>query len=124
MFSKILDLDLKWHLLRKTGEVTRILDRGTSAIQNTLSTGAPGPDPVQPWSPGLAVSCSMPHALFLGQREPACLRCGGMRHWRPQPSLLCVITLRSASVPDAREGSHTHGLMVPVTGLAKSQRGC
>ena len=41
MFGKILDLDLKWHLLRKTGEVTRILDRGTSAIQNTLSTGAP-----------------------------------------------------------------------------------
>jgi hypothetical protein len=39
MFSKILDLDLRWHLLRKTGEVTRILDRGTSAIQNTLSTG-------------------------------------------------------------------------------------
>lgn len=42
MFGKILDLDLKWHLLRKTGEVTRIIDRGTSAIQNVLSTGAPG----------------------------------------------------------------------------------
>ena len=40
MFGKILDLDLKWHLLRKTGEVTRIMDRGTNAIQSVLSTGA------------------------------------------------------------------------------------
>lgn len=39
MFSKTMDLDLKWHLMRKTGEVTRIMDRGTSAIQNVLSTG-------------------------------------------------------------------------------------
>ena len=39
MFGKILDLDLKWHLLRKTGEVTRIMDRGTNAIQSVLSTG-------------------------------------------------------------------------------------
>ncbi|BDA42838.1 ATP-binding cassette sub-family B member 6, mitochondrial [Coccomyxa sp. Obi] len=39
VFSKTLDLDLRWHLMRKTGEVTRIMDRGTSAIQNVLSTG-------------------------------------------------------------------------------------
>lgn len=39
MFSKTMDLDLRWHLMRKTGEVTRIMDRGTSAIQNVLSTG-------------------------------------------------------------------------------------
>lgn len=40
MFAKTMDLDLRWHLMRKTGEVTRIMDRGTSAIQNVLSTGA------------------------------------------------------------------------------------
>ncbi len=34
----MLDLDLHYHLHRKTGEVMRILDRGTSAIQNILST--------------------------------------------------------------------------------------
>ena len=39
LFSKTLDLDLRWHLMRKTGEVTRIMDRGTYAIQNVLSTG-------------------------------------------------------------------------------------
>ncbi len=39
MFQKAMDLDLRWHLMRKTGEVTRIMDRGTSAIQQVLSTG-------------------------------------------------------------------------------------
>lgn len=38
LFAHTLDLDLKFHLLRKTGEVTRIMDRGTSALQNILST--------------------------------------------------------------------------------------
>ncbi|CAL8467522.1 g7060 [Coccomyxa elongata] len=38
LFSKTLDLDLRWHLMRKTGEVTRIMDRGTNAIQSVLST--------------------------------------------------------------------------------------
>ena len=33
-----LDLDLRFHLHRKTGEVTRILDRGGNALQNILST--------------------------------------------------------------------------------------
>ena len=38
LFAHTLDLDLKFHLLRKTGEVTRIMDRGTNALQNILST--------------------------------------------------------------------------------------
>ena len=38
LFAHTLRLDLKFHLMRKTGEVTRQLDRGTSAIQNVLST--------------------------------------------------------------------------------------
>ena len=41
MFQKAMDLDLRWHLMRKTGEVTRVMDRGTSAIQQVLSTGEP-----------------------------------------------------------------------------------
>ena len=31
-------VDLRFHLLRKTGELTRTLDRGTSAVQTLLST--------------------------------------------------------------------------------------
>eukprot|EP00873_Tetraselmis_striata_P028768 jgi/Tetstr1/449032/TSEL_003800.t1 len=37
LFTKMLDLDLSFHLKRKTGEVMRVMDRGTSAIQNLLS---------------------------------------------------------------------------------------
>jgi len=37
IFVKTMDLDLNFHLKRKTGEVMRIMDRGTSAIQNLLS---------------------------------------------------------------------------------------
>ena len=33
-----LGLDLRFHLHRKTGEVTRIMDRGTNALQSILST--------------------------------------------------------------------------------------
>ena len=33
-----LDLDLNFHLHRKTGELTRIMDRGTNSIQSILST--------------------------------------------------------------------------------------
>lgn len=38
LFGHTLDLDLKFHLMRKTGEVTRVMDRGTSALQNIVST--------------------------------------------------------------------------------------
>ncbi|GBF99523.1 hypothetical protein Rsub_11957 [Raphidocelis subcapitata] len=38
VFSHVLDLDLSFHLNKKTGEVTRVVDRGTAAIQNVLST--------------------------------------------------------------------------------------
>lgn len=38
MFGHVLDLDLSFHLSRKTGEVTKVVDRGTAAIQNVLST--------------------------------------------------------------------------------------
>lgn len=38
MFEHLLYLDLSYHLKRKTGETTRIIDRGTNAMQNLLST--------------------------------------------------------------------------------------
>jgi len=38
VFVHTLDLDLNFHLHRKTGEVTRIMDRGTNSIQSILST--------------------------------------------------------------------------------------
>ena len=38
VFAHVLDLDLSFHLKRKTGEVTKVVDRGTAAIQNVLST--------------------------------------------------------------------------------------
>ncbi|GMH33510.1 hypothetical protein BSKO_01344 [Bryopsis sp. KO-2023] len=38
LFSHVLNLDLKYHLERKTGEVIRVMDRGTAAIQSVLST--------------------------------------------------------------------------------------
>lgn len=38
VFGHVLDLDLSFHLSRKTGEVTKVVDRGTAAIQNVLST--------------------------------------------------------------------------------------
>ncbi len=38
LFQHVLNLDLKFHLMRKTGEVMRVMDRGTSSIQSILST--------------------------------------------------------------------------------------
>lgn len=38
VFSHIMDLDLNFHLHKKTGEVTKMVDRGTDAMQNILST--------------------------------------------------------------------------------------
>jgi len=38
IFVHTLDLDLNFHLHRKTGELTRIMDRGTNSIQSILST--------------------------------------------------------------------------------------
>ncbi|KAI8474748.1 MAG: ABC transporter type 1, transmembrane domain-containing protein [Monoraphidium minutum] len=37
VFGHLLALDLHWHLHRKTGQVMRILDRGTTSIQDTVS---------------------------------------------------------------------------------------
>ena len=37
MFSHLHRLSLRWHLSRKTGEVLRIMDRGTSSINGLLS---------------------------------------------------------------------------------------
>jgi len=37
-FAHVLGMDLRYHLMRKTGELTRVLDRGSSAVQNLLST--------------------------------------------------------------------------------------
>ena len=36
LFGHIHDLSLRWHLSRKTGEVLRIMDRGTSSINSLL----------------------------------------------------------------------------------------
>ena len=38
LFDHMLDLDLRFHLMRKTGEVSKIIDRGTDAMQAKLST--------------------------------------------------------------------------------------
>ena len=38
LFQHVLNLDLKFHLMRKTGEVMRVMDRGTYSIQSILST--------------------------------------------------------------------------------------
>ncbi|CAH8549655.1 unnamed protein product [Schistosoma margrebowiei] len=37
LFKHIQRLSLKWHLSRKTGEVLRVMDRGTASISNILS---------------------------------------------------------------------------------------
>merc|ERR1719513_426675 len=37
MFSHLHRLSLRWHLSRKTGEVLRIMDRGTNSINGLLS---------------------------------------------------------------------------------------
>ncbi|KAL6753380.1 mitochondrial half-size ABC transporter [Haematococcus lacustris] len=38
IFKHVMDLDLGFHLSRKTGEVTKQVDRGTNAMQNILAT--------------------------------------------------------------------------------------
>jgi len=38
VFSHVMDLDLGFHLTRKTGEVIKQIERGTNAMQNILST--------------------------------------------------------------------------------------
>ena len=37
LFSHLHGLSLRWHLGRKTGEVLRVMDRGTDSINNLLS---------------------------------------------------------------------------------------
>lgn len=37
LFKHLHDLPLRWHLSRKTGEVLRVMDRGTDSINNLLS---------------------------------------------------------------------------------------
>lgn len=37
VFRHIHSLSLRWHLTRKTGEVIRIMDRGTDSINNLLN---------------------------------------------------------------------------------------
>ncbi|KAJ0176593.1 hypothetical protein K1T71_007772 [Dendrolimus kikuchii] len=37
LFKHLHDLPLRWHLSRKTGEVLRVMDRGTDSIDNLLS---------------------------------------------------------------------------------------
>lgn len=37
LFKHLHSLSLRWHLSRKTGEVLRIMDRGTDSITNLLN---------------------------------------------------------------------------------------
>jgi ATP-binding cassette, subfamily B (MDR/TAP), member 6 len=37
VFSHLHDLSLSWHLTRKTGEVLRIVDRGTDSVDSLLN---------------------------------------------------------------------------------------
>lgn len=37
LFRHLHDLSLRWHLARKTGEVLRVMDRGTDSINNLLN---------------------------------------------------------------------------------------
>lgn len=37
LFSHLHGLSLRWHLARKTGEVLRVMDRGTDSINNLLN---------------------------------------------------------------------------------------
>jgi hypothetical protein len=53
VFGHVLDLDLSFHLSRKTGEVTKVVDRGTAAIQNVLSTILFSIAPQVRYTPGL-----------------------------------------------------------------------
>jgi hypothetical protein len=43
VFGHLLDLDHAFHLHRKTGQIMRILDRGTSSIQASRALTRPGP---------------------------------------------------------------------------------
>lgn len=42
LFSHLHDLSLRWHLGRRTGEVLRIVDRGTSSVTGLLRCQARG----------------------------------------------------------------------------------
>lgn len=37
LFAHLHGLSLRWHLSRKTGEVLRVMDRGTDSINNLLN---------------------------------------------------------------------------------------
>lgn len=37
LFAHLHNLSLRWHLARKTGEVLRVMDRGTDSINNLLN---------------------------------------------------------------------------------------
>lgn len=37
LFAHLHSLSLRWHLARKTGEVLRVMDRGTDSINNLLN---------------------------------------------------------------------------------------
>lgn len=64
VFSHVLDLDLSFHLSRKTGEVTKVVDRGTAAIQNVLSTILFQIAPQVRWA--AVLDFSVPVCCFLG----------------------------------------------------------
>lgn len=42
LFSHLHELSLRWHLGRRTGEVLRIVDRGTSSVTGLLRCQASG----------------------------------------------------------------------------------
>ena len=76
LFDHMMNLDLQFHLMRKTGEISKICDRGTDATQASLySRIIFGPHPDFCWLP-LLCSCwaiitlqQIPQAEFNLKRE-------------------------------------------------------
>ena len=46
LFEHLLNLDLRFHLMRKTGEISKICDRGTDAMQANFSIHPQSPPTV------------------------------------------------------------------------------
>lgn len=66
LFSHLHELSLRWHLGRRTGEVLRIVDRGTSSVTGLLRCHTSGKWIWEGEQGGLSLSCSAPPTLWFG----------------------------------------------------------
>lgn len=64
LFSHLHELSLRWHLGRRTGEVLRIVDRGTSSVTGLLRCHTSGNCIWEGEAGGLSLSCSVPPTLL------------------------------------------------------------